>query len=98
MRIVDLNAAGAPLIEQVGALLIEGFADTGTAAWRTPAEAFEAVQYPDPLRAAADVASTAQHPLEFCRKVGFVVVGVLRDANGFGKPDIFMAKRVARLV
>jgi aminoglycoside 6'-N-acetyltransferase I len=52
--------------------------------------------YPDPLRAAATVLSTAQHPLEFYRKLGFVVVGVLPDANGLGKPDIFMAKRVAR--
>ncbi len=52
--------------------------------------------YPDPLRAAANIVSTAQHPLEFYRKLGFVVVGLLPDANGFGKPDIFMAKRVAR--
>ena len=52
--------------------------------------------YPDPLRAAANVVGAAQHPLEFYRKLGFVVVGVLPDANGFGKPDIFMAKRVAR--
>ena len=52
--------------------------------------------YPDPLRAAANVVSTAQHPLEFYRKMGFVVVGVLPDANGFGKPDIFMAKRLGR--
>jgi aminoglycoside 6'-N-acetyltransferase I len=52
--------------------------------------------YPDPLQAVATVASTAGHPVEFYRKVGFVVVGVLPDANGFGKPDIFMAKRVAR--
>jgi len=26
--------------------------------------------------------------------VGFVVVGVYPDVNGFGKPDILMAKRV----
>jgi aminoglycoside 6'-N-acetyltransferase I len=52
--------------------------------------------YPDPLHAATTIASTAGHPVEFYRKVGFVVVGVLPDANGFGKPDILMAKRVAR--
>lgn len=32
------------------------------------------------------------HPFEFYLKLGFVVVGVLPDANGPGKPDIFMAK------
>ena len=52
--------------------------------------------YPDPLHAAANVVGAAQHPLEFYRRLGFVVVGVLPDANGFGKPDIFMAKCVAR--
>ena len=31
---------------------------------------------------------------EFYLKVGFSLVGVLPDANGPGKPDIFLAKRV----
>ncbi len=184
MRIVDLTAADAGLIDQVASVLIDGFVDTGSTSWRTRADALETVHeslgadrmsrvalddggmvagwigglatydgrvwelhplvvrrnrrlqgvgralvadfevcvrerggstiylgtddengrtniggrelYPDPLRAAANVASTAQHPLEFYRKLGFVVVGLLPDANGFGKPDIFMAKRVAR--
>lgn len=34
------------------------------------------------------------HPMEFYRKVGFTIVGVMPDANGIGKPDIYMAKRV----
>lgn len=50
--------------------------------------------YPEPLAAAAQIQNVARHPFEFYRKVGFVIVGVLPDANGFGKPDIFMAKRV----
>ena len=50
--------------------------------------------YPDPLGAAAQIQNVRHHPFEFYRKVGFVIVGVLPDANGFGKPDIFMAKRV----
>lgn len=50
--------------------------------------------YPDPLAAAAQIQNVGRHPFDFYRKVGFVIVGVLPDANGFGKPDIFMAKRV----
>jgi aminoglycoside 6'-N-acetyltransferase I len=36
------------------------------------------------------------HPFAFYRRLGFEVVGVIPDANGFGKPDILMAKRVGR--
>jgi aminoglycoside 6'-N-acetyltransferase I len=50
--------------------------------------------YLDPLGEAARIQNFGRHPFEFYRKVGFVIVGVLPDANGFGKPDIFMAKRV----
>ena len=32
---------------------------------------------------------------EFYLRVGFHIVGVIPDANGFGKPDILMAKRIA---
>ena len=35
-----------------------------------------------------------RHPYEFYQKLGFSIVGVLPDANGPGKPDILMAKRV----
>jgi len=35
------------------------------------------------------------HPYEFYQKLGFVIVGVIPDANGPGKPDIIMAKRVS---
>ncbi|MCE2396237.1 GNAT family N-acetyltransferase [Candidatus Poribacteria bacterium] len=32
---------------------------------------------------------------EFYQKLGFVIAGAMPDANGRGKPDIFLAKRVA---
>lgn len=35
------------------------------------------------------------HAFTFYRKLGWTVMGVIPDANGRGKPDIMMAKRVA---
>ena len=32
------------------------------------------------------------HPFLFYRKLGYVVTGVMPDANGRGRPDIFMSK------
>ncbi|HAZ27676.1 TPA: N-acetyltransferase [Candidatus Acetothermia bacterium] len=50
--------------------------------------------YSDVLSWAAQLRNVRGHPFEFYRKCGFVVVGLVPDANGFGKPDILMAKRV----
>jgi aminoglycoside 6'-N-acetyltransferase I len=50
--------------------------------------------YPDVLDALKRIKNIRQHPYEFYQKMGFSVVGVMPDANGFGKPDIYMAKRV----
>ena len=35
------------------------------------------------------------HPAGFYMRQGFEIVGLIPDANGPGKPDILMAKRVS---
>jgi aminoglycoside 6'-N-acetyltransferase I len=44
----------------------------------------------------ASFRSGCDHPADFYRRLGFSVVGVMPDANGRGKPDIFFAKRVGK--
>jgi len=34
------------------------------------------------------------HPFLFYRKLGYVVTGIMPDANGRGRPDIYMSKRI----
>lgn len=34
------------------------------------------------------------HPYSFYETMGFTIIGVMPDANGPGKPDIYMAKRL----
>ena len=51
--------------------------------------------YPDPWEHISKIRNLNGHPYEFYQKLGYVIVGVMPDANGFGKPDIIMAKRVA---
>lgn len=36
------------------------------------------------------------HPFLFYRKLGYVVTGLMPDANGPGRPDIYMSKAVRR--
>ncbi len=50
--------------------------------------------YPDVCAHLGRVRNLRGHPYEFYQKCGFVIVGVVPDANGLGKPDILMAKRV----
>jgi aminoglycoside 6'-N-acetyltransferase I len=52
--------------------------------------------YPDPLSALASIANIDEHPFEFYQKCGYSLVGIVPDANGLGKPDILLAKRVGR--
>ncbi len=50
--------------------------------------------YPNVWEHVAQIRNLRGHPYEFYQKCGFVIVGVMPDANGLGKPDIYMAKRV----
>jgi len=51
--------------------------------------------YADVPRAIRDLGRLrGAHPLEFYVRLGFRVTGLVPDANGPGKPDIFLAKRV----
>jgi aminoglycoside 6'-N-acetyltransferase I len=44
--------------------------------------------------AIAGIRNTGRHPYEFYLHNGYAVVGLIPDANGPGKPDIIMAKRL----
>ena len=50
--------------------------------------------YPDIPAALAGARSLKHHPFEFYLRLGFRIAGVIPDANGIGKPDILLAKRV----
>ncbi len=50
--------------------------------------------YPDLLGHLGRVRNLRRHPYEFYTKMGFSLSGVMPDANGPGKPDIFLAKRI----
>ncbi|MCP4416877.1 MAG: GNAT family N-acetyltransferase, partial [Chloroflexi bacterium] len=50
--------------------------------------------YPNVWEHVANIKNLNQHPYEFYQKQGYVIVGVIPDANGLGKPDIIMAKRI----
>ena len=52
--------------------------------------------FPNVWEHVARIRNLRGHPYEFYLKVGFAITGVVPDANGPGKPDIIMSKRVSR--
>jgi aminoglycoside 6'-N-acetyltransferase I len=50
--------------------------------------------YPDVLGHLANIKNLRGHPYEFYSRLGFSLIGAMPDANGWGKPDIYMAKRL----
>jgi aminoglycoside 6'-N-acetyltransferase I len=51
--------------------------------------------YPDVAGHIRSIRNLKRHPYEFYQKMGYTIIGLIPDANGPGKPDILMAKRVA---
>jgi aminoglycoside 6'-N-acetyltransferase I len=57
---------------------------------------FGADVFPDAMAKLAAITPTERgHPFFFYRKLGYEPVGLIPDANGFGKPDILMSKRLS---
>ena len=52
--------------------------------------------YPNVLEHLSTIENLKEHPYEFYQKLGFTIVGVMPDANGLERPDIFMAKSLVR--
>lgn len=50
--------------------------------------------YPEIPESIRSIRNLHHHPYEVYLRLGFRIAGVLPDANGRGKPDIFLAKRV----
>ena len=52
--------------------------------------------YDDTFNKIMNIENIDYHPYEFYEKMGYKIVGVIPDANGIGKPDIWMAKHIKK--
>jgi aminoglycoside 6'-N-acetyltransferase I len=50
--------------------------------------------YEDTCSKIKEIKNLKGHPYTFYQKMGFTITGVMPDANGIGKPDILMSKRL----
>ena len=105
MNIVDLEPENESSVGQLAELLVADLEERvrkrgghtamlGTDDERGETSLAGIELFPDPLEHLRKLENPGGHPYEFYQKVGYTVVGVIPDANGFGKPDIFMAKRI----
>lgn len=53
--------------------------------------------YPRPFEHLAEIRNLKGHPYEFYQKQGYALSGIIPDANGFGKPDLLLTKRLRKL-
>lgn len=51
--------------------------------------------YVDTYRKMAELQNHTDHPVTFYQKLGYKLIGVMPDANGVGRPDLIMGKRVS---
>lgn len=50
--------------------------------------------FEDTFEKIKNIKNIKRHPYEFYQKIGYKIVGVIPNANGIGKPDIWMAKSI----
>lgn len=50
--------------------------------------------YPDVLKAMQEFENRSGHAFDFYLKIGYSFVGLLPHAHGWGKPEIYMSKRL----
>ncbi|MBA3544882.1 MAG: GNAT family N-acetyltransferase [Nannocystis sp.] len=50
--------------------------------------------YPDVIAHLSRLENLRGHPIGFYQRLGYQVIGVMPDANGFGRPDIYLSKRL----
>ena len=108
ITIEDLAPRDEVAIHLAATLLVIGFAAHAPEAWpdmpssvqlgsddETNMTSLSGIDlYPDVWRHVQQIRNLRRHPYTFYQKCGFVIVGVVPDANGFGKPDILLAKQV----